>query len=271
MAHVISFATSKGGTGKTTCALNLAVALAEMGRRTVLVDLDPQGAVGLALARGEGEWPGLADHLREDQPLRDVLVRTKVPTLELLPRGRLDPVDVPAHEARLAEVERMRALVDELRQERDYVVLDNPSGLGAVTRSALAASEFALVPLQAEPLALRSFGQVMRVVDHIQGGVNPRLRLLGVLPTMVALSDSTSLNVMGTVWSELSGVLDTCIPRAEVFSRASELGLPVSFLAGRNPPEARRFALLAGEVEGLIEELTGERGESDEAHHRQLV
>jgi len=271
MAHVIAFVSSKGGTGKTTGALNLAVALSEMGRGTALVDLDPQGGVALSLAKGDDEWLGLADHLRSNRPLADALLQTRVPTLTLLPRGHLEPTDAEAFEAAVGDPAVVQRLVTELRDGREYVVLDTPSGLGAITRAALSASDFVLLPLQAEPLALRSFAQVVRVVDHVRREQNPGLRLLGILPTMVQLADETSLNVMGTIWSELSGVLDTCIPRAAAFQRASELGLPVSFLAGRKPPEARRFVLLAGEIEALIEQMTGEEGAVDATMHRQLV
>ena len=93
MANVISLVSSKGGTGKTTTALNLALALAELGRRTLLCDLDPQGAIALALARGDTEWPGLAELALGAESLGAVVLETKVPTLEILPRGRLDPVD----------------------------------------------------------------------------------------------------------------------------------------------------------------------------------
>lgn len=271
MAHVISLVTSKGGTGKTTTALNLAVALAEMGRRTILVDLDPQGSIGFSLARGDAEWTGLADHLTNGDSLDSVTIETKVPTLTLLARGRLDPNDVCAFESTLGAGETMKSTIDAVGEGRDYVILDNPSGLGAIARSSLSASDFALIPLQAEPLALRSFSQVLRVIDRVQQTENPDLKLLGILPTMVQLNEDTSLNVMGTVWSELGGVLDTCIPRAPIFASASELGLPVSFLAGRTPPEARRFGLLAGEIEALIETMTGEEGPVDETLHRQLI
>jgi chromosome partitioning protein len=132
-------------------------------------------------------------------------------------------------------------------------------------------SSFVLVPLQAEPLALRSIGQVLRVIEHVQQQENPALRLLGILPTMVELRRDTSLNVMGTVWSELDGVLETVIPRAEAFARASELGLPVSFMGGRTPPEARRFELLVDEIERVIADLSGTTGEADEKVQRQLV
>lgn len=271
MAYVISLATSKGGTGKTTTALNLAVAMAEKGRRTVLVDLDPQGSVGLSLARGDTEWSGLSEFLLGSATIEQVTVQTKVPTLAILPRGRLDPVDTREYEILLNSPAKLSELIGELSRNRDYVILDCPSGLGLITRAALAMSSFVLAPLQAEPLALRSIGQILRVIDHVQKQENPALRLLGILPTMVELRRDTSLNVMGTVWSELSGVLETVIPRAEAFARASELGLPVSFMGGRIPPEARRFELLVDEIERVIADLSGTTGEADETLQRQLV
>ncbi len=270
MAHVISLVSSKGGSGKTTTALNLAVALAERGRRTLLVDLDPQGAVGLALARGDAEWLGLADHIGQGVPLEQAIVQTKLPALAILPRGRLDPVDTCQLEAFLHSSARVKEVVEAAAEGRDYVLLDTPSGLGMITRAALAATDFALVPLQAEPLALRAIGQALRVLEHVRREENPRLRLLGILPTMVVLQDETSFGVLGTAWSHLAGVLENAIPRSSVFARASELGLPVGFLAGRTPPEARRFELLASEVERVIAD-SGAAGEADEKQQRQLV
>lgn len=271
MAHVISLVSSKGGTGKTTTALNLAVALAERGRRTVLADFDPQGSIGLSLARGEGEWSGLAEVLLVGTPLDQVLVQTKLPALAILPRGRLDPVDIREYEILLNSPAKLAELIAQLSADRQYVIVDCPSGLGMITRAALASSGFALVPLQAEPLALRSVGQVLRVIQHVQDQENPALRLLGLLPTMVELRRETSLNVMSTVWSEFDGVLDTAIPRGEAFARASELGLPVAFMGGRTPPEARRFEILADELERLIGDLVGDEGEAHEKVQRQLV
>jgi chromosome partitioning protein len=271
MTYVIALATSKGGTGKTTTALNLAVALAEMGRRTLLVDFDPQGSIGLALAKGDAEWRGLADSLLDSLPIEQAIVPTKVSTLSILPRGRLGAVSTGEFEAALCSPSRAAALVSDGGANREYVIVDCPSGLGAITRIALAVSGFVLVPLQAEPLALRSIGQVLQVIEHVKIHENSRLALLGILPTMVELHRETSLNVMGTVWSQLSCVLDTVIPRSEVFARASELGIPISFMGGRTRPEARRFELLADEIERAISGLTETPGGGDENMQRQLV
>lgn len=271
MVSSITLCSSKGGTGKTTTALNLAVAWAERGRKTLLLDLDPQGAVGLALARTDTEWTGLAEYLMQGGPLEEHLLPTKLPGLFFLPRGRLDPVDICEYESHLYSSDVLRTLLDEVPQDFRHVIIDTPAGLGMVTRAALAASRWAVVLLQAERMALRSLVQSLRVIEHVQHNDNSELALLGILPTMVQLRQEASINVMSAVWSGFAGVLETSIPRAEVFIHASEAGLPVAFLEGRVPPEARRFEMLAIELENRIADLAGVRGDEDEQPKRQLV
>ena len=271
MSTVIALASSKGGTGKTTTALNLAVAWAEMGRRCLLVDLDPQGGVGLALAKGEREWAGLVEALQGSIPASEARVKTRLPSLSLLPRGRLDAADTLVFEQLVAGDRRLRDLVEGERREFDYLLLDCPSGLGAVPRAAFAATDFVLLPLQVEPLALRSIGQLLRVLAEVRRLENPHVALLGILPTMVDLRHDTALNVMSAAWRELACVLDICVPRHEVFARASEAGVPVSFLGGRVPPEARRFHSLAVEIETILQTLQQPSGEADAPLSRQLV
>jgi len=270
MTRRIVLCSAKGGTGKTTTALHLAVALAERGRRTLLVDLDPQGAVGLSLAKGDTEWQGLADVLLAGAQPSEVIVQTNLPGLQILPRGRIDPVDAAAYELHLYGDTVVREVLDAaiVGGDFDYAVIDLPSGLGPVTRAALAATHFVLVPLQAEPVALRTLGQTLRVIEHVSQNENPDLRLLGILPTMVELGKEPSLNVMGTVWGGFGGVLETTIPRSDIFAQASELGIPVGFMGGPRPPDARRFGMLAEEVESRILEVDGGQDEQD---HRRLV
>ena len=102
-----------------------------------------------------------------------------MPTLAILPRGRLDPVDAREFEILLNSPAKVSEVIQELSRDRDYLIIDCPSGLGLITRAALAMSSFVLVPLQAEPLALRSISQVLRVIEHVQQQENPALRLLG--------------------------------------------------------------------------------------------
>ena len=201
-------------------------------------------------------------------PPAEVLLSTSLPTLRILARGRIDPVDTCEYELQLHRGEVLSKTLDEIDQDVDFILIDTPSGLGPVTRAALAVSHFALLPLQAEPVALRTMSQVLRVIDHVQQHENPSLQLLGILPTMVRLDNDPSLNVMSAVWSGFGGVLDTVIPRSDVFTEASEIGIPLSFLGGRTRPEARRFTLLSDEIEARINQMTGVE---DDNEHRRLV
>jgi chromosome partitioning protein len=271
MLKSIVIASSKGGTGKTTIALNLAVALAEMGKRTLLVDVDPQGAIGLSLGRSDAEWAGLAEVLVSQTSLEEAIIDTKLPGFSILPRGRLDAVDACEYENALATTPVLRDLLVSLEEKFDYVIFDTPSGVGLATRAAFRVAEFVLVPMQAEPLALRSVSQLLRVVDHVQEQENPSLRLLGLIPSMVDLRNEPSLGVMNELWSGFSGIMDTYVPRAEVFGRASDRGLPVAFLGGPIAPEARRFENIASEVESLISKLGGWIGEDHERAEREII
>ena len=271
MTHTIVIAGVKGGTGKTTCALNLATALAEKGRSVLLMDLDPQGSIGAALAKKDTEWAGLAERIMNAASLDDVILRTKLSKLCILPRGKLSAVDVCEFEQALYNTSILGEITTEISSLFDYILMDTPSGLGMVTRAAMRAGTHLLVPLQAEPLALRSMSQILRVLDHVQKNENPALKLLGILPTMVSLDNDVSLGVMNTVWSGLRGVLDTYVPRTDVFTDASEAGVPVDFLSGKKRPEARRFEKLAVEIELLIEEMSDKTEEPDERAQRQLI
>lgn len=271
MTHTIVMAGVKGGTGKTTCALNLATALAERGRSVLLSDLDPQGSIGAALAKNDTEWTGLAEFIMKTASLNDVILNTKMNRLSILPRGKLSPIDVCEFEQALYTTGVLREVTTELSSRFEYIIMDTPSGMGMVTRAAMRVGTHLLIPLQAEPLALRSVSQILRVLEHVQKSENPDLKLLGILPTMVQLENDVSLGVMNTVWSGLSGVLDTYVPRTEVFGTASEAGVPVDFLSGKKRPEARRFERLAMEIEQLIKEMGDTTEDTDERAQRQLI
>lgn len=271
MANIISIVSSKGGTGKTTVALNLAVALAEAGDATLLIDVDPLGAIGFSLARSDTEWHGLAEHIVDATHLDDVIMQTKLPNLSILPRGCLDPLDIEIYENVLRCSSALEEIIAAVAHRFRYIIIDTPSGLGSVTRAALAVSTHTLLPLQAEPLALRAISQSLHVIRHVKENENPGLELLGILAIMVQLNMDVSFSIMNTAWSSLPGVMETYIPRAEVFHLASEKGVPVAFLPGRYPPEAKRFEILATEIKTLIQDMGGETGAEDERPQRELI
>jgi chromosome partitioning protein len=271
MTHRIVMTSHKGGVGKTTTCLNLAVALAEDQRRALLVDLDPQGAIGLSLAKGETEWMGLSDLLMGACEPNEAVIQTRLDPLAILPRGRLHPVDACDFEITLRDPDTIDRVLSRIEPGFEIVLLDTPSGLGPITRGALAASRFVVVPFQAEPLALRSISQVLRVIDHVSKEENPSLRLLGILATMLDMRSEASLDVMREVWRSFDGILDTVVPRSPEFAAASWEGLPVSHLGGRLRPEARRFEMLSSELMARITELSAEAGGIDERPRRELV
>jgi chromosome partitioning protein len=271
MARRVAIASQKGGVGKTTVALNLAVAFAEKGRPTLLVDLDPQGGVGLSLAKGDTELTGLAELVMNRAEPSQAVMSTQLSGLRLLPRGRLDPTDVASFEQEVGDPAQLESALSRVDGGADVVLLDTPSGLGRVTSAALAVADFVLLPFQTESLSLRSVSQSLRVIEHVQSTKNPKLRLLGILPTLVERDRPSALGVLGEIWNGFPDALETIVPRAEAFARASEQGIPVSFLAGSTTPEARRFDLLADELDARMDRIRGMERPDETKPARQLL
>ncbi len=270
MARAISLLSSKGGTGKTTTTLNLGMSLADLGINTCIVDLDPMGSIGFSLAKADTEWQGLAEVFLNKIPLEEAILQTKSSTLSILPRGRLDPVNVAAYERYLFRSKSLGALFEELKQKYEYVILDLPSGLGMIPRAALAVSDYALITLQAEPLAMRTLGQSLKVVNHVAEHENELLSLLGILPTMVQVEQEESAGILKTLWGDVDGVFKTYIPRSEIFIKSSHKGVPATFITGPNAVDAQRYSILAREVIQLIWENESPEGESYGEPQRKL-
>jgi chromosome partitioning protein len=202
----------------------------------------------------------------------DAVVATRLPGLSLLPRGRLDATDVETYEAAVARPGALDEVFGACEKGCDVVIVDTPSGLGRVTTAALASSHFALLAFQTESLALRSVGQALAVIEHIQATRNPGLRLVGILPTLVERERSGSHGVLSEIWNGFPDALETVVPRSEAFARASALGIPVGFLGGNvGGPEARRFDLLADEIEGRMTRIDGREKVHEAQPARQLL
>src|ERR671914_140389 len=182
MARVIAFANQKGGVAKTTTALSIAAALAEMGRRVLAVDMDPQGALTYSMG---------VDPDTLDETVNDVLIR-KLPIEKVLVSREVDlvPANIDlagAETVLLAKTGREYALQRALRdivRDYDYVLIDCPPSLGILTINGLTAASEVLVPLQAEALSHRGVGQLLETLADIRHFTNPGLRILGLIATI---------------------------------------------------------------------------------------
>lgn len=260
----LTIASQKGGVGKTTVALNVAFALARRGWRSLVVDTDPAGAVGLSLTKRLAEAPGLAEYLSRTHPLSNVIVQTKLRELSVLPVGRVVPDEAMGFESLLSDGGVLRHMLSELEGRYDLVLFDTPSGFGGATLGAMAVSRYVLCPVQAEPIAARS---VLRVLDLI-GSMRKRgvdVELLGYLLTMLQANDGSSRAVAEELARSLPHelMMQTSIPRDASFLEASAAGVPVGLLRRRAPPSALVFDQLAAEIEDKAR-LAAAKGGDDE-------
>ncbi len=252
--------------GKTTLSLNLAHALAKRGHRTLLVDTDPQGAIGHSLARKSGEYRGLANLLSEGGSPSELLVSTKLPELRLLLLGNLAAADVEGFVNQMSQGVPLSQALVALDGAFDVAVLDTPSGLTGVTGGALRLAHQLLCPVQAEPLALRSINQVLELVSWLRSQGH-ELELAGFVLSMVQARNEHSLEVAREVWGSFPSeyVLETTLPRHPAFLAATAAGVPVGLLGKNAPPLAGVFDQLAAELEprlGLRPD-TGDEGPID--------
>jgi chromosome partitioning protein len=258
--YVIAVTSQKGGVGKTTISLNLGLALARAGNRTLVLEVDAQGSLGLSLGLADRAKAGIAELLTGAEPLESLLLRTRDPQLQVLTVGRVDPTTVSGFEEALTRSPVLPAVLSRLAPDFDIIVVDCPAGLGKVTTRALEAATHVLSPLQAEPLALRSVGQLLALVDRIRAEKNPRLALLGIVLSMFDRQTPASLDVAETLWTKFPGgiILDTVIPRDETFLEASLRGAPLLLMQKRPPPLARVFDQLANDVLDRLEPMAAE-------------
>jgi chromosome partitioning protein len=244
---VLAVVSQKGGVGKTTTAINLASALARRGRKTLLVDVDPQGAVRHGVGLTGTEHPaGLADVLAGTRELQDVVLPTPLPWLRVLLAGTV--AESAEHESYLNELARSPKLGELFKRARKrgyIVVVDTPPGLGAVTRRVLAHSEHVIVPLQCEPLALQTTTQILRAVRDAST-TNASLVLDGILLTMLEDGNAVSQRVAEYVRAQLPAELlfDVAIPRTMASIDAFAAGQPV-VLRSPDDPAARAYTRLA--------------------------
>lgn len=251
--HSLAVTSLKGGVGKTTIALNLAYAFARRGIRTLLVDTDPQGAIGLSLmgsARLQSGLAGLVFGGASD--IKATFIPTKLPGFSILPMGQVHPIDIDSFAEDLGRSRLLAQILTEAEGFFDLVIFDTPAGLGGTTRKVLEVVDHVLLPVQCEPLSLRALPGALELLTSLRER-GSKCSLLGLVANMSSFRDPVMLAVLEEVWSLYArALIDTAIPKDQAFLEASRAGVPVGLLARRPPPVAMVFDKLAAELEGPL-------------------
>ena len=249
-ALVIAMCNQKGGVGKTTSTINLGAALAEYGRRVLLVDLDPQGALSAGLGVPHHELANTVHNLMVEPrvPIEDVLIHTRVDGLDLVPSN----IDLSAAEIQLVnEVGREQTLARALRpvlDDYDYVLIDCQPSLGLLTVNALACSDGVVIPTECEFFSLRGLALLTDTVDKVRDRLNPKLAISGILVTRFDSRTVNAREVMARVVERFGDlVFDTVITRTVRFPETSVAGEPIITWAPKSGG-AQAYRALAREV-----------------------
>jgi chromosome partitioning protein len=248
VGETIACANQKGGVGKTTTVVNLASYLAIAGDRVLVIDLDPQGNATSALGVDRSRDRSVYDAVIDDVQLRELSVPTQVDGLSLVPSS----ISLAGAEVELTPLEqrerRLSTLVDPLRGDYDYILIDCPPSLGLLTINALTAADSTLIPIQCEYFALEGLGQLLATIRLVTDHLNPRLEVKGAVLTMHDGRTRLSSEVGDEVRRHLGErVYETVIPRSVRLSEAPSHGLPIHLYAPSSRG-AEAYSDLADEI-----------------------
>ncbi|KKR09137.1 MAG: Cobyrinic acid ac-diamide synthase [Parcubacteria group bacterium GW2011_GWC1_39_29] len=249
MARIIAVVNQKGGVGKTTTAVNLAAYMASRGKYVLLVDLDAQANATLGLGVHVGEDRSNIYHaLVIDQNPETILKRTSIFGFDILPADQslagatVELVSMEERESRLKKV------LNSVRTNYDYVLIDCPPSLGLLTINGLTAAERVIIPVQCEYYALEGLNQLLKTIDLVRAGLNPDLQVLGVVLTMYDKRNQLARQVVNEVFKNFPGrVFDSIIPRTISLAEAPSFGKTI-LQFDPNSKAAKAYKQLAEEV-----------------------
>jgi len=249
MGKVYAIVNQKGGVGKTTTAVNLAAYLASHRRRTLLIDIDPQGNTtsGVGIDKNRVEH-SIYEVLIAQKPIERVLLPTQIRNLDLIPSN----IQLSGAQIELVNLESRERLLKRalgnIREKYDYIIIDCPPSLGLLTINTLTASDEVLIPMQCEYYPLEGLGQLLNTIGLVQRSYNPSLKLAGVLLTMFDTRTNLSHQVAKEIHEYFGDkVYKTVIPRNVRLGEAPSFGKPI-LLYDRHCPGAKAYKRLAREI-----------------------
>lgn len=235
MGKIISLVNQKGGVGKTTTSINLAAALGVLGKKVLLVDLDPQGnaTTGVGFEKGALRY-SIYDALINEKSASDVIKKTKFKNLDLMPANinlaglDIEFINMQKEDPKFIKGAQLKRVLYEVKDNYDYILIDCPPSLGILTTNALTASDSIIIPVQCEFFALEGIMQLLNTIRLARKKLNPHLEIEGVLLTMLDSRTILGIDVVENVRSFFKEkVYDTIIPRLIVLAEAPSHGKPI--------------------------------------------